>query len=120
MLTDLTTGRGKRWFRRSSFATLGLTAAINAVAAWRILGYVDRSLLTPLRLWSLTFSAWLVIVLLLTALRMASWHAHRHWFSAAMLASWICYVAFTGALNPDATIARYNLDHLGKDGLISE
>ncbi len=88
--------------------TIGLAAIIDILAIQRIGEYVDRTFLSPLRFWSFGFGLWLLVVLALTALRVANVRPNAQWFTAALVTSWVVFIFVLGVVNPDQRIATHN------------
>ena len=103
----LVTGR----IRRLSWLTIALAAAIDGLALLRIAQYVEQSFLSPLRFWSFGFGLWLLVVLAMTAVRVADIGGERNWFVGAALTSWALFLFALAVLNPDARIAQHNFDN---------
>lgn len=98
----------ERHVRRLSLLTIFLAAVIDGLAMLKIADYVSETFLSPLRFWSFGFGLWLLVVLALTALRVAGVRAGDHWFTAALVSSWMVFVFAMGAVNPDRRIAEHN------------
>lgn len=88
--------------------TIGLASIIDILAIQRIGEYVDRTFLSPLRFWSFGFGLWLLVVLALTALRVANVRPDKRWFTAALVTSWVVFIFVLGVVNPDQRIATHN------------
>lgn len=96
--------------RALGVATVGLAGVIDTLALVRIVGYVRSSFHTPLRFWSFGFGLWLLVVLVLVALRVVGVGSDRRWFSLGLVSSWMIFVVAMALANPDAQVASYNFD----------
>jgi hypothetical protein len=106
--------RSRRLFRILTVALVALLAVVMASAVERMRLYTEVYGLTQLRLYTLVFMLWLAAVLawmLVTVLR------DRHsWFMPGALVAGFATVAALNVANPDALIARTNLDRHVEDG----
>lgn len=104
----------RRWQRRIFDAlaatTVALVLVIMVSALWRMRLYYEQFGLTELRLYSTAFMLWLGIILALflaTVLR-----NRRDRFASLTLVSGLASVFLLNAINPDALIARANIERL--------
>ncbi len=102
-------------FRPIAIIVLGLTLAIAAVALQRLLLYVGSFDLTPLRLWSIAGVGWVIVVIVAYAVAIAGFAEGRSWFPGFTLVSAAVFVFSMNVMNPDATVARYNLSNAGAE-----
>jgi hypothetical protein len=106
--------RPRRVFRALTVVLVVLLAVVMASAVERMRLYTDAYGLTELRLYTLAFMLWLaavVVWMLATVLR------DRHsWFMPGALVAGFATVALLNVVNPDALIARTNLDRHLEDG----
>lgn len=101
-----------RMHRRLSLTLLVLLGAIMASAVIRMRLYVDHFGLSTDRLYALVFMAWLALVLIALALTVL-----REWtrpFAAVAVLSGFAALLALNALNPEAIVARENLDRAGE------
>lgn len=102
------TPRSARLYRGASAALVVLLLIVMATAVSRLLGYVEAFGLTELRLYALAFLGWLALV--------SAWIAgtvlrgQRERLMLGVTASAVISVAALNVANPDALIARTNLD----------
>jgi two-component system sensor histidine kinase BaeS len=99
----------RRWIGGLSAAVILLTGGILGVAVLRLNLYDDAYGLTGLRLASLAGAAFMAVLLMLLAAHMAGVGAQRAWFPGAALLALVVSGAGFAILNPDATVAAYNL-----------
>jgi hypothetical protein len=100
--------RPRRLFRGLTVVLVALLAVIMVSAVERMRLYTDAYGLTQLRLYTLAFLFWLAVVvvwMLATVLR----DRHSLFMPGALVAG-LAAVAVLNALNPDALIARTNID----------
>ena len=100
--------RSRRLFRALTLVLVLLLAVVMLSAVERMRLYTDAYGLTQLRLYTLAFMLWLAAVLawmLATVLR----DRHR-WFMPGAFAAGLAAVLVLNVVNPDALIARTNLD----------
>ncbi len=95
---------------RLNALVIGLTILIAAVALVRLSLYVADDGQTPLRFYSLAFSVWVVVGLVISGLRLAGRWADYHWLSSALLASGLIFLLGLNIMNPEAIIANENMD----------
>jgi hypothetical protein len=85
-------------------------------AARRMMLYTDAYGLTHLRLWTSVFMGWLVILFGFLVADLFRWR--QHVFALGLAVSAIGFFATMNAINPDALIARHNIDralHSGEE-----
>jgi hypothetical protein len=102
--------RGRRAFRVLAGTLIALLFVVMASALQRMYLYTEEYGLTELRLYATIFMGWLAVVLvwfLLTVLR-----GRRDRFAFGALLSGFAVVFVVNAMNPDALIARTNLERL--------
>jgi hypothetical protein len=105
--------RGERTFRILAGALVALLFVVMASALQRMYLYVDEYGLTQLRFYVTAFVVWLAVVLawfVLTVLR-----GRRDSFAFGALVTAFAAVLAVNAVNPDAIVARTNLDRM-QDG----
>lgn len=101
---------GRRVFRVLAGTLISLLFVVMASALQRMYLYTEEYGLTELRLYATIFMGWLAVVLvwfLLTVLR-----GRRNRFAFGALLSGFAVVFIINAMNPDALIARTNLERL--------
>ena len=106
----LRAGNRERVFRVLAGALVALLFVVMASALQRMYLYLEEYGLTELRLYATIFMAWLAVVLvwfLLTVLR-----GRRDRFAFGALAAGFAAILLINVINPDALIARTNLDRL--------
>lgn len=117
-VTDHITVRdGKRentLFRVLSVVIIALVGVMLASAARRMMLYIDAFDLTHLRLWTSVFMAWLVV--LFGFLIADLFRVRQNVFSLGLAVGAIGFFATMNLLNPDALIARYNIDRALRSG----
>ncbi len=106
-------GGGRRVFVALASMTVALVLVIMASALWRMSLYYEEFGLTELRFYSTAFMLWLGAVLAFFA-SMVLWN-RRGRFAAWTLASGFAAILIINAINPDALIARTNIERL-EDG----
>jgi hypothetical protein len=103
---------GARWFHRLTGAVLVLLALVLASAYQRMLLYRDYYGLTEQRFYALAFLTWLAVVF--------GWFAatvlrdRRPRFLPGALAAGYAALLFLNAVNPNAVVARVNLDRAAR------
>jgi Domain of unknown function (DUF4173) len=100
----------ERVFRLMAGVLVALLFVVMASALQRMYLYLEEYGLTELRLYATIFMAWLAVVLvwfLLTVLR-----GRRDRFAFGALAAGFAAILLINVINPDALIARTNLDRL--------
>ena len=106
----LRSGSRERVFRVLAGALVALLFVVMASALQRMYLYLEEYGLTELRLYATFFMAWLAVVLvwfLLTVLR-----GRRYRFAFGALVTGFAAILLINVMNPDALIARTNLDRL--------
>lgn len=102
--------RGRRWlFRAFAGSLLVLLLVIVVSALYRMRLYLQAFGLTELRFYSTAFIIWLTIVLAWFAVTVLLLGRRDRFAYGALLAGFVAVVALN-TINPDATIARVNLD----------
>ncbi|MPZ88856.1 MAG: DUF4173 domain-containing protein [Nitriliruptorales bacterium] len=101
-----------RWVLISSEVTVMLTLSLVVVAFRRLSLYIEAFDLTMLRLFVGFFTVWIGVVLLLIAGYLAGLWRGRAWFGPACGASGLLILLALNVMNPEAVVARYNLDRL--------
>ncbi|WP_158630331.1 DUF4153 domain-containing protein [Glycomyces terrestris] len=102
--------RGDRWTVRVLLGLLALMSlAVIASATFRMFTYTQTYGLTRLRIWILTVEFWLAVLFVLVLV--GCWKLRAAWLPRAVLASGALALLGLAAANPDALIARYNIDH---------
>lgn len=102
--------KGRRMVRIASMVAIGLTFVIVVVAYRRLQLYIVDDGHTPLRFYSLVFSFWIAAVFVILGARILGVRADRNWFSAAVGLSAIVFLLGLNMVNPEAVIARTNLE----------
>ncbi len=100
-----------RW---GSVTAIGLTLVITAMAARRLVLFVQIDELTVLRYLCLVASAAIAAIFVLLALRLWGVRADRDWFLGATISVVLLVVFGLNIANPEAHVARYNLDAIGR------
>lgn len=108
--TDRRHARSARRFAVLSCLVCGLTVLIVAVAVRRIALYSDVYGLTMLRLYCTIFAVWIGAVLLLLIAWLAGLRGDRAWFPAAAAACGLALLLGLNVANPEAFVARTNLE----------
>jgi len=100
--------RTQTLFRWLSLVLIGLTSFICASAIFRMSIYIEAYGLTQLRFYAVAILIWLGLVLLLST----SKFLFPRWscFTGAYLHSFLGILLLVNVINPDASIARINLD----------
>lgn len=99
-----------RWTLRLLLGPLGLMSlAVVASALYRMYTYFETFGLTRLRVWVFTVEIWLGVLFALVLV--CCWKLRAAWLPRAVLASGGLALLGLAAANPDALIARYNIDH---------
>ncbi len=97
-------------FRPLALIVLALSLAIAGVALQRLLAYIDTFDLTPLRLWALSAIIWVAVTIVGYALSIAGVRSKVSWFPGFMVISAAAFVFAMNVVNPDATIAKHNIE----------
>jgi hypothetical protein len=102
--------REDRWTLRLLLGPLGLMSlVVVASALYRMYTYFETFGLTRLRVWVFTVEIWLGVLFVLVLA--CCWKLRATWLPRAVLASGALALLGLAAANPDALIARYNIDH---------
>ncbi|HEX2143828.1 MAG TPA: DUF4173 domain-containing protein [Glycomyces sp.] len=102
--------KADRWTVRILLGTLGLLSmVVIASALFRMYTYFETYGLTRMRVWVFTVEIWLAVLFALVIV--CCWKLRATWLPRAVLASGGLALLGLAAVNPDALIARYNLDH---------
>ncbi|WP_205324935.1 DUF4153 domain-containing protein [Glycomyces sp. YM15] len=86
-----------------------LSMVVIASALYRMYTYADTYGLTRMRVWIFTVEIWLAVLFALVVI--CCWKLRATWLPRAVLASGALALLGLAAANPDALIARYNLEH---------
>ena len=100
-------------FTPLALMTLALTLVIAGVSVQRLLLYVGSFGLTPDRLWAIIAAGAIGIAIVLYAISIAGYRSGQSWYPAVALILGFVVVLGLNVLNPDATIARYNISQFG-------
>jgi hypothetical protein len=99
-----------RWAARILLGTLcALSMVVIASALYRMYTYAETYGLTRMRVWIFTVEIWLAVLFALVIV--CCWKLRAGWLPRAVLGSGALALLGLAAANPDALIARYNLDH---------
>lgn len=99
-----------RWTVRVLLGLLALMSmAVVVSATYRMYTYTETYGLTRLRIWIFTVEFWLAVLFALVLV--GCWKLRADWLPRAVLASGALTLLGLAAVNPDALIARYNIDH---------
>jgi hypothetical protein len=99
-----------RWAARILLGTLcALSMVVIASALYRMYTYAETYGLTRMRVWIFTVEIWLAVLFAMVIV--CCWKLRAAWLPRAVLASGVLALLGLAAANPDALIARYNLDH---------
>jgi hypothetical protein len=102
--------KADRWTARVMLGLLALMSmAVVASAAYRMYTYTETFGLTRMRVWIFTVEFWLAVLFALVLV--GCWKLRANWLPRAVLASGALTLLGLAAANPDALIARYNIDH---------
>ncbi|MEV3936939.1 DUF4153 domain-containing protein [Glycomyces sp. NPDC049804] len=102
--------KADRWAARILLGTLCLLSmVVIASALYRMFTYADTYGLTRMRVWIFTVEIWLAVLFALVIV--CCWKLKAAWLPRAVLASGALALLGLAAANPDALIARYNLEH---------
>jgi hypothetical protein len=105
-----TNSRGERAFRVLAGILVGLLFVVMASALQRMYLYVDEYGLTELRLYATIFMAWLAVLLAWLIVTVLRGRPDRFAFGALVTA--FSAILAVNAINPDALVARTNLDRM--------
>ncbi|MDA1358853.1 DUF4173 domain-containing protein [Glycomyces luteolus] len=86
-----------------------LSMVVIASALYRMFTYADTYGLTRMRVWIFTVEIWLAVLFAMVIV--CCWKLRATWLPRAVLASGALALLGLAAANPDALIARYNLEH---------
>lgn len=100
-------------FTPLALMTLALTLVIAGVSVQRLVLYVGSFGLTPDRLWAILVAGAIGLAIVLYAISIAGFRSDRSWYPAATVVVGFLAVLSLNVLNPDATIARYNIEQFG-------
>lgn len=103
--------RGRDRFGPLALGTLALTLVIAAISIQRLLLYVGSFGLTPLRFWALAGAGGLSALIVVYALSIAGWRTSRAWYPGVAIVVAALFVFGLNVVNPDATVATFNLEH---------
>lgn len=99
-----------RWAARILLGTLcALSMVVIASALYRMYTYAETYGLTRMRVWIFTVEIWLAVLFALVIV--CCWKLRAAWLPRAVLASGALALLGLTAANPDALIARYNIEH---------
>lgn len=99
-----------RWTARILLGSLCiLSMVVIASALFRMYTYSEKFGLTRMRVWIFTVEIWLAVLFALVVV--CCWKLRASWLPRAVLASGALALLGLAAANPDALIARYNIDH---------
>lgn len=99
-----------RWAARILLGTLCvLSMVVIASALYRMYTYAETFGLTRMRVWIFTVEIWLAVLFALVIV--CCWKLRAAWLPRAVLASGALALLGLAAANPDALIARYNIEH---------
>ncbi|WP_100444560.1 DUF4153 domain-containing protein [Glycomyces xiaoerkulensis] len=107
--------RGDRWAVRLLLGALcAMSLVVVASATYRMSVYFETFGLTRLRLWVFTVELWLAVLFVLVLV--CCWKLRAGWLPRGILASGALVLLGLAAINPDAFIARYNVDRFEQTG----
>jgi hypothetical protein len=99
-----------RWAARVLLGTLCvLSMVVIASALYRMYTYAETYGLTRMRVWIFTVELWLAVLFALVIV--CCWKLRAGWLPRAVLGSGALALLGLAAANPDALIARYNIEH---------
>ncbi|MDN3239464.1 DUF4153 domain-containing protein [Glycomyces tritici] len=102
--------KADRWVARILLGTLCvLSMVVIASALYRMSTYAETFGLTRMRVWIFTVEIWLAVLFALVIV--SCWKLRATWLPRAALASGALALLGMAAANPDALIARYNIEH---------
>ena len=102
--------RSSRRFVWLAEALVALTAVVLVIAIRKLGLYEDAYGWTMLRLFAKAGAVWIMAVLALTAVRVAGVRRDVDWLVPGSLAAGVLVLVTLNVMNPEATIARHNLD----------
>lgn len=111
-------GRPARRFTVLAEVAVLLTLVLVGVAVVRMKLYEEAFGLTGLRLAVLVGEAWIAVVFVLIGVAVARSSWSVNWLLPAVVGSALLAVIVTTALDPDAVVARSNLDHHARTGVL--
>jgi uncharacterized membrane protein len=104
-------GPGGRWVSILGIITLALTMVMVVVAFRRLGLYIDEFGLTMLRLFSLLFTVWIGVVLVLFALVLIPRAGRgRAWFGPAALGTGLVLLLAINVADPETLVVEHNRD----------
>jgi hypothetical protein len=102
--------KADRWTARILLGALCVfSMVVIASALFRMYTYVETFGLTRMRIWIFTVEIWLAV--LFTLVIVCCWKLRASWLPRAVLATGALALLGLAAVNPDALIARYNIEH---------
>ena len=102
--------KADRWAARILLGGLCvLSMVVIASALYRMTTYAETFGLTRMRVWIFTVEIWLAVLFALVIA--CCWKLRATWLPRAALASGALALLGMAAANPDALIARYNIEH---------
>jgi hypothetical protein len=102
--------KADRWTARLLLGALCVfSMVVIASALFRMYTYVETFGLTRMRIWIFTVEIWLAVLFALVIV--CCWKLRASWLPRAVLASGALALLGLAAANPDALIARHNIDH---------
>jgi hypothetical protein len=102
--------KADRWTARILLGSLCvLSMVVIASALLRMYTYSETYGLTRMRVWIFTVEIWLAVLFALVVV--CCWKLRAAWLPRAVLASGALALLGLAAANPDALIARYNIEH---------
>ena len=112
-------GRGRDRFTPLALITLALTLVIALISMQRLGLYIGSFGLTPLRIWAMLGAGTIAVLVAIFASSIAGWRAEQSWFPGVAFLAGIGLVVGLNVLNPDAYVARYNIESRSTSGLDS-
>jgi hypothetical protein len=102
--------KADRWTARILLGALCVfSMVVIASALFRMYTYVETFGLTRMRIWIFTVEIWLAVLFALVIV--CCWKLRASWLPRAVLATGALALLGLAAANPDALIARYNIEH---------
>ncbi|MEX2008504.1 MAG: DUF4173 domain-containing protein [Candidatus Spechtbacterales bacterium] len=108
------TKKEHKHFSLLSVVLLGELGLLIVSAAYRLLLYVDAFGLTEQRFYSLLFIIWVGVAAALFGFTLIRQRAERA-FAFELFLLGVAFVAFANIINPDAIIARYNIQNVPQE-----